>query len=202
MQVTCDHFSSFWAWQQQSKEEALRMARETHCWVLAAAEMLEWHIKWLNCSVSHGWHQSHGHSNSCQHSGSIWHSRSRRCSSCRGQTALPADCLENPGRRWAALPSPVRPKRLVTFKDPKDTKVKQTSPPTTPNRWNLETTGSWPWSWAEGPNNTPQSWTHVSKNSYLGPGHLVGMGMSSTDLQCPNHPLTTCRSGSGGVPIG
>ena len=148
MQVTYNHFSHFWDWQQESWEEALRVVREAHCWVLAAVVMLEGHIEQLNHSVSSGQHQSCGHSGSCQCSGSRQHSRSRGCSwsrrhrSHRGQMAFIAGCPEDTDRRQAALPSPVRPNRWVTFKDPKDTKVKQTSPPTTPDRWNLEATGS------------------------------------------------------------
>ena len=65
---------------------------------------------------------------------------------------LPVDCLEDPGRRWAALPSPVRPKRWFTFENPKDTQVKQTSPPTTSNRKNLKPAGSQLQSWTEEPN--------------------------------------------------
>ena len=53
-----------------------------------------------------------------------------------------ADCPEDLGRRWAASPSPVRPKRQVTFEDPKNAKVKWTSLSATPNRQSLEATVS------------------------------------------------------------
>ena len=65
--------------------------------------------------------------------------------------ASPADHPEDPDRRQSASPSPVRPKRQVTFEDPKDTEVKWTSPTATPNRQNLEAAGSRLQSWAEAP---------------------------------------------------
>ena len=209
-QATYNHFGHLWDWQQESQEEALRVVKEAHCWALATVAMLEGHIEWLNCSVSCGQHWSCGHSGSCWHSGSRWHSRSRghsrsrSCRSHRGQMALPAGCPEDPARRQAASPSPVRPKRWVTFEDPEDTKVKHTSPPTTPNRWNLDATGSWQWTWAEECNDLghPQSWNHVSKNFYPGPGHLVEAGMSLTIFWHLNHHFMTPRSGSSGMSIG
>ena len=60
---------------------------------------------------------------SCQCSGSRrrsrsrGHPRSRRCRSCRRQMALPASYLDDPARRWADSPSPMQPRRVVTFED-------------------------------------------------------------------------------------
>ena len=155
MQAACDHFGSYWAWQQQSRENALRVAREAHCWAQAIVVMWKGHIEWLDHSVSHGQHQSCGCSSSCQHSGSRWywrsrhHPRSSRHGSCRGQTALLVDCPDDPGRRQTALLSLVRPKRWVTFEIPRDTKTKQVSPPTTPDRQSQVATSSQSWSWGD-----------------------------------------------------
>ena len=66
---------------------------------------------------------------------------------------MPADHPEDPGRRWAALASLVRPKRWVTFEDPKDAEVKQTFQPVTPNRQSLVAVVSQPQSWVEDPDN-------------------------------------------------
>ena len=57
MQVTYDHFGHFWDRQQESHEEALRVARDAHHWVLVAAALLEGHIKRLGHSITCG--QSH-----------------------------------------------------------------------------------------------------------------------------------------------
>ena len=40
MQATYDHFGNFWDRQQESGEEALRVARNAQCWVLATVAML------------------------------------------------------------------------------------------------------------------------------------------------------------------
>ena len=53
MQVACDHFSSYQGRQQQSREEALRVAREAHCQALAAAAMLKEYIEYLDHSMGH-----------------------------------------------------------------------------------------------------------------------------------------------------
>ena len=130
--VTCDYFSFVWIQQQQPREEALRVAREAHHWVLAMVAMLERHIKCLHCSISHGWNHSWEHPPSHQHSGS-WqqprsrgHSRSRRQHrSHRWWEAL----AESTGswwptspslvrtRRWMNSPHPVWLERWVTFED-------------------------------------------------------------------------------------
>ena len=136
--------------QQESQVKALRVAREAHHWALAAAAMLEGYIVWLNHSISWGCHRSWEQSASHQCSGSRRWSRSRGCSrsrrhrSHRGKMALPAGHPDYPARRQTASCSLVRPKRRVTLEDPKDTKVKWNSPPTTHDRKNLEATGSWP----------------------------------------------------------
>ena len=59
-QATYDHFGHLWDRQQESWEEALMVARDTHHWVLAAAAMIVGHIEYLSCSISHGWHGSQG----------------------------------------------------------------------------------------------------------------------------------------------
>ena len=46
-----DQFQNRW---QESCEQALRVAWDAHCWVLAAATLLEGHTERLGCSVSHG----------------------------------------------------------------------------------------------------------------------------------------------------
>ena len=58
--ATYDQFGHFQDRQQESWEEALRVARDAHCWVLATVAMLEGHIEWLSYSVSHGWYGSWG----------------------------------------------------------------------------------------------------------------------------------------------
>ena len=60
MQAVYDHFGHFWDKQQESWEEALRVARDTYCWALAMAAMLKGHIEWLSHSVFHGQHGSWG----------------------------------------------------------------------------------------------------------------------------------------------
>ena len=47
------------------------------------------------------------------------------------------------------LPSPVRPKRWVTFENPRDTEMKQVPPSTTTERQSQEVTGSWSWPWGD-----------------------------------------------------
>ena len=115
MQVTYDHFGHFRSMQQESWEEALRVARDAHC-LLAAAAMLEGHIEWLSHSISWGQHGSQGWLGSKQCS------RSRRCTqSCRrhllagqGEQVPPmVDHTGDPTKRWAASPSPIRPQRQV-----------------------------------------------------------------------------------------
>ena len=69
MKAACDHFSSYQGPQQQSSEEALRVAREAHHWALATVAMLKGHIKWLDHSISCRQHRNHGCSSSHQHSG-------------------------------------------------------------------------------------------------------------------------------------
>ena len=59
-QVTYDHFGHFWDRQQESHEEALRMARDAHHQVLVAAALLEGHIERLGHSVTWGWSHSQG----------------------------------------------------------------------------------------------------------------------------------------------
>ena len=59
-QVTCDHFGHFQDRQQDSREEALRVVRDAHCWVLAVVAMLEGHIEQLSHSISCRWHGSWG----------------------------------------------------------------------------------------------------------------------------------------------
>ena len=68
-------------------------------------------------------------------------------------------CPEDPGRGQTVLLSPVRPKRWVTFENPRDTKTKQISPPTTPHRQSQEATGSRLWPWEDEPKDLghPQS---------------------------------------------
>ena len=51
-QATCDHLGHFQDRQQESREEALRVARDAHCWALAMVAILEGHIEHLSCSVS------------------------------------------------------------------------------------------------------------------------------------------------------
>ena len=137
----CDHMQStydhYWERQQDSQEEALRVGRDAHHWVLVSATLLEGHIERLGHSITCGQSCSQEHSGSCQHS------RSRSCTrSCRRcppaiqgeQDASVANCTGDPAKRWAASPSPVRPQRWVTFEDSsprRDTDVKQTPPPST-----------------------------------------------------------------------
>ena len=64
-QVTCDHFGHFQDRQQESQEEAQRVARDAHHQALAMVAMLEGHIECLSCSVSCGWHGSQGQLGSC-----------------------------------------------------------------------------------------------------------------------------------------
>ena len=52
--VTCDYFSSFQTQQQQSREEALRVAREAQHQALVTLAMLKGHIECLHHSTSHG----------------------------------------------------------------------------------------------------------------------------------------------------
>ena len=54
MQVTYDHFGHFQERQQESHEEALRVARDGHHRVLATATLLEGHIERLNWSITWG----------------------------------------------------------------------------------------------------------------------------------------------------
>ena len=75
---------------------------------------------------------------------------------------LPVVCLEDPGRRQTALPSPVRPKRQATFKNPKGTKTKWISPPTTPDRQSQKAASSWSWPWGtQGFRTLPELDAHV-----------------------------------------
>ena len=111
MQMTPDHFWSRW---QESCEEALRVAWDTHHQVLVAVALLEGHIKRLSCSGSHG------------QMGSCQHSHSRGCSRSHGRHPLAgnkeqipsaADCTGDSVKGWAPSPSPARLSRQVTFKE-------------------------------------------------------------------------------------
>ena len=147
-----DHFQNRW---QESCEEALRVAWDAHHQVLAAATLLEGHIKKLGHSVSYGWSSS-------QHwLGSHWHLGSRGCirshrrhppADQEEQVPSVADHTEDPAKWWAPSLSPVRLRRWVAFEESsprRDTEVKQTPLLTSADRQNLEATGSWLWSWAE-----------------------------------------------------
>ena len=117
MQVTYDHFQSR---QQESCKEALRVVRNAHHQALAAAALLDGHIKTLSHSISCGWSGSHGQL------GSHWHSCSRRCTRSH-RRCLPVNqqeqipsvvgCPGDSAKRWAPSPSPVRSRRQVIFKE-------------------------------------------------------------------------------------
>ena len=53
-QATYEHFGHFHNRQQESHEEALKVARDAHCQVPMAAALLEGHIERLSCSISLG----------------------------------------------------------------------------------------------------------------------------------------------------
>ena len=53
-QAISEHFGCYWDCQQDSREEALRVARDAHCQALATAVMLEGHIEQLGHSLSWG----------------------------------------------------------------------------------------------------------------------------------------------------
>ena len=150
MQATYEHFGCFWDRQQESCKETLRVVWDVHHQALAAAALLEGHIKRLGCSVTHGWSSSQGRSGSQQCSRSRRHTGSHmRCllTSQEEQVPLVEDHTGDPARRQAVLPSPVRLRRRVTFEDSspsRDTKVKQAPPPNMAGRQSPEATGSWP----------------------------------------------------------
>ena len=75
MQVTYDHFQSR---QQESCEEALRVARDAHHQVLVAAALLEVQIERLSYSITCGQSSSHRQLGSHQHSCSRICKRSHR----------------------------------------------------------------------------------------------------------------------------
>ena len=99
------------------------------------------------------------------------------------------DHTGDPARRWAALPSPVRLRRRVTFEDSSpsgDTEVKQASPPTTGGRQSLEATGSWLQPWAEEPENLG----HPPDLNPLVQEFLYGTGSPDGGEDEPDQPLT------------
>ena len=126
VQAAYDHFGHHHDQQQESQEEALQGVRDVHHQALATAAMLEGHIEQLSCSISCGWHGSQRRSGSCQWLGNRRHSRSHSCSrSCRrhllaGPQAWTPPVESHPGdaaKRWADSPSPMPPRRWVTFED-------------------------------------------------------------------------------------
>ena len=117
MWVTYDCFQNR---QDESHKEALRVARDAHHQVLAAATLFEGHIERLSHSVCHGWSSSHGQSGSHQHSCSRRHTRScRRCPPVNQQEQIPSVVGHHgdSAKRQAPSPNPVRPRRWVTFKE-------------------------------------------------------------------------------------
>ena len=87
-------------------------------------------------------------------------------------------------KRWADSPKPMQPRRQVIFKASRDTEVKQTSPPTTPDKWSMEATGSRLQSWAEEPEDLghpPELDPHVQE-FLSGKGYMAVMGMSQINL--------------------
>ena len=103
--------------------------------------------------------------------------------------ALPADHLEDQGRRQTALPSPVRPKRRVTFENPRDTKTKQISPPTTPDRQSQEVAGSQSQPWGDEPKDLghpPELDPHVQE--FLSRMELSGSGQDRSDCSLMPEP--------------
>ena len=144
MQVTYDYFRNR---QQESCKEALRVARDSYHQVLAAATLLEGHIKRMNCSISQGWSASHGQLGSHWHSHSRRHTRSHRRHLPVNQKELVPSvggCPGDSAKMRSPSPNPVRPRKQVTFQDSsprRNTKVKQVVPSTSGNRQSLK--GYW-----------------------------------------------------------
>ena len=117
MQVAYDHLGHFWNRQKDLQEEALRVAKDTHHWVLAAAILLEHHIERLGHSVTCGQSSSQGLSGSCLHSRNGRSMRSHgRCSPVNQQGQTPS-VVRHPGepvKKQAPFPSPTKSRRNVT----------------------------------------------------------------------------------------
>ena len=103
--------------QQESCENALVRAQDAHHQALAAAAMQEGHIEWLSHSISHGQHGNQGWSDSQQHSCRRCTRSHRRCPAASQGEQVPSVVghMGDPAKRQAASPSPIRPRRWVTF---------------------------------------------------------------------------------------